>query len=84
MKSWKVTRDLKKVRKKELIQVIESIRDKYPIQEMLKFLGVPKSSNYRWRKLQDKSNDEKLVNLIKQIFRKHKRGYGYRRVASRA
>jgi transposase InsO family protein len=62
------------------VGIIESLRDKYPLLEMLFFLGIPKSNYYRWKKKQANRKDEKLLELIRDICNKHKRRYGYRRI----
>ncbi|WP_142339175.1 IS3 family transposase [Bacillus sp. AFS055030] len=76
----KVKRDLKKLTKTGIVKVIEELKTKYPIREMLLFLEIPKSSYYRWKRQKLSNDDQELIKLIKKIYKKHKKRYGYRRV----
>lgn len=62
--------------------MIESLSGKYPIREMLAFLGVPKSSYYRWKKDIKGGKEDELIQIITDICKKHKFRYGYRRVTA--
>ena len=60
--------------------MIDSLKSKYPIREMLAFLEIPKSNYYRWRNKPDNSDEHELIERIRAICSKHKKCYGYRRV----
>ncbi|WP_316397397.1 IS3 family transposase [Metabacillus litoralis] len=62
--------------------MIESLKEKFPIREMLEFLEIPKSNYYRWKEQVATGRDRDVINLVKEICTKHKRRYGSRRVTA--
>ena len=69
------------------VMVIDELRHKYLLKVLLKVSGLKKST-YEYYKSQKhlisckrkETEDNKIVNQIKEIFDKHKSRYGYRRV----
>ncbi len=56
--------------------------NKYAATKMCLFYGISRSGYYAWKTRKDTpSKDIELVELIEECQRKHKRRYGYRRVA---
>lgn len=67
--------------KSERISVIDELRHKYKLSDLLAFDGMPKSTfyyNLKKMKKPDKYSDEK--EIIHQIFHENKGRYGYRRI----
>jgi len=61
---------------------VHELRQKYPVVDLLKAVDLPKSSFYYWDKARQAPNkDAEVEHLITTIVSKHKRRYGYRRVA---
>ncbi|MBC1467559.1 IS3 family transposase, partial [Listeria welshimeri] len=73
--------DFKNINKQEVVSIIESMSTKYAVKDMLDFLGISKTSYYRWKKHIHRK-DVALVELIQSICIKHKFRYGYRRVTA--
>ena len=63
-----------------MARIIDSLREKYPLKDLLIYLKFPKSTYMYWKKNFDRPNkDEKLEEQIK-IIRKDHPNYGYRRI----
>lgn len=61
--------------------VIYRYRDKYPIQDLCKLLGVSRSGYYKWQARQGQPDrDGPLAKQIMQCQEKSHKTYGYRRV----
>lgn len=61
--------------------IIDALKSKYPLPDLLKWLGLPKSSYYYQEAVQkkpDKYSD--IRNQIRQLFHENKQRYGYRRI----
>ncbi|WP_316397485.1 IS3 family transposase [Metabacillus litoralis] len=65
-----------------MVKVVESLKGRFSIKEMLEFLEIPKSNYYRWKKHAASEWDNELIILIRAISKKHKRRYGYQRVTA--
>lgn len=70
------------MRKTEILQVLDRLAAKFPISKMLDFLGIPKSTYYRWKRQGSTFKDAELLERISVLCAKHKRRYGYRRITS--
>ncbi|WP_425289045.1 IS3 family transposase [Spiroplasma endosymbiont of Clivina fossor] len=53
-------------------------KNKYSIKVLCKILNVNRTNYYKQRF--NNKNDFKEINIIKKIFEKHKKCYGYRRL----
>ena len=63
-----------------MARIIHSLREKYPLKDLLKYLNFPKSTYMYWQKRFDrKDKDEEFENKIKEIRKDHP-NYGYRRI----
>ena len=73
--------DQKKLTNKEKALLVGTLINKYPLKELLKYVGMARSSYFYHRKisaLPDKY--ETLRHLIIRLFVENKRCYGYRRI----
>ena len=70
-----------KARTEEKVKVITELRRKYPLEELLRFFAVPRSTYYYYLK-QSKQQDKYFVEKqeISEIFKMNKARYGYRRI----
>ena len=63
-----------------MARIIDSLREKYLLKDLLSYLKFPKSTYMYWKKRFDRKNkDEAFENQIKKI-RKDNPNYGYRRI----
>ena len=70
----------KKRRNQETSRIIQELREKYALKDLLPFLHFPKSTYMYWQKRQHRENpDQPLENAILEIRKKHE-NYGYRRI----
>lgn len=70
------------MRKSQIYAVIKRFSGKYPVIEMCRFYGVSRSGYYDWSKCESEENPDKaLINMINECYLRHKKRYGYRRVA---
>lgn len=61
---------------------MHELRQKYPVVTLLKIVDLPKSNFYYWDNTRQKPEKyERVKQLIKENFDKHKGRYGYRRIA---
>lgn len=66
---------------KEKASLIDALRMKYPLNELLRMTGMPKSSYFYQKEAQD--HPDKYVSLrteVKKVFNESQSRYGYRRV----
>lgn len=64
-----------------LVELVESLKEKYPVKLICKCIGVPRSTYYRWKKC-PKREATSLEILIKEICELNKFRYGHRKVTS--
>ena len=73
--------DLKKMTNREKATVIDALRDKYSLNELLALTGMAKSSYfYQKQALRRGDKYSALRTQITKVFRKNRSVYGYRRV----
>jgi len=73
--------DPRKLMNKEKASLIDALRKRYPLNELLKMMGMPKSSYYYQKEAQ--ARPDKYVTLrtdVKKVFTENQSCYGYRRV----
>ena len=73
--------DLRKMTNREKTMVIDALREKYPLNELLAVVAISKSSYFYQKKAL--SRPDKYVSLrkeVRDVFGKNKCVYGYRRV----
>src|SRR5690554_8206048 len=73
--------DLRKMTNREKTIVIDALREKYPLNELLAVVAISKSSYFYQKKAL--SRPDKYVSLrkeVRDVFGKNKCVYGYRRV----
>lgn len=57
------------------------LRIEFPVKELLKLAGIPRSTYYYWVNTFDRPDkDAELKTLIQAIYHEHKGRYGYRRI----
>jgi transposase InsO family protein len=60
---------------------VYELRTEFPVKELLKLAGIPRSTYYYWVKtLARPDKDSELKTLIQEIYHDHKGRYGYRRI----
>ncbi|WP_154214793.1 IS3 family transposase [Bacillus cereus] len=69
------------ITKQDKVKVIFELRAEFPIQTVLKFACIPRSTYYYWaKKWNVPDKDAELKTLIQTIYNEHKGRYGYRRI----
>ena len=68
-----------RARTKEKVKVITELRQKYPLNDLLKFLKIPRSTYYYYLK-EKKDKYTVLKEEIQAIYYENKCRYGYRRI----
>lgn len=70
-----------KVTTKQKAKVVYELRHSFPVKQLLKVAGIPRSTYYYWTTAFNRPDkNAKWKDLITSIFKKHKGRYGYRRV----
>jgi transposase InsO family protein len=73
--------DPQELANKEKASLIDALRTKYPLNDLLAMMKMPKSSYFYQRKAQCMPDEyNQLRTEVKEIFAKNKERYGYRRV----
>ena len=66
-----------------MIQLVEELRKGMPVSEICSYLGVSRSSYYRWKSnVATKTVKEKRDQQIGDLCKTHKFRYGYRKIAA--
>lgn len=66
-----------------VIQLVEELRKVLPVSEICSYLGVSRSSYYRWKSnAATKTAKEKRDQQIGELCKTHKFRYGYRKIAA--
>lgn len=69
------------LKNKEKVELIDTLKIKYPLNDLLEILKIAKSSYYYQKKVALTPNKyEFLYSLIKEIFNENFMAYGYRRI----
>lgn len=61
---------------------MESIQDVVTVQQACAWIGLPRSTYYRWKKRSASVKPNKLVTRIQELCEKHRFRYGYRKITS--
>jgi len=73
--------DPRKLANKEKTNLIDALRIKYPLNELLRMIGIPKSSYFYQREAQNRPDKyTALRSEVKKVFTENQSRYGYRRV----
>jgi putative transposase len=73
--------DLKSLRNKEKALLVDTLREKYPLQELLSFVGIVRSSYFYHHRFAARSDKyASLRSLIIKLFDENNGRYGYRRI----
>jgi len=65
------------------VNLVEELKDQITIQDICMYLGVPRSTYYRWKKESGKvSAKDKRDQAIGELCKQHKFRYGYRKIAA--
>jgi len=73
--------DPRKLTNKEKVSLIDALRERYPLNELLKMMGMPKSSYFYQKKAQTRPDKYAALRTnVKKIFTENQSRYGYRRV----
>jgi len=73
--------DLKTMNNREKTIVIDALKEKYRLADLLKMLDISKSSYYYQHKIIVKPNkDDTFRENIRQVFSENHKEYGYRRI----
>jgi putative transposase len=75
-----VVGDLESGGVQEKWQVINALKNQYPISELCSFLEVSRSGYYRDLKRQEQDPDQELKRCILAIYHKREKKFGYRRI----
>jgi len=73
--------DPKNLTNREKTNLVDALRDEYPLEELLNYIGLARSSYFYHRKIRllpDKY--EELQHRVKELFEESGRCYGYRRI----
>jgi len=66
-----------------VIQLVEELRKIMPVREICSYLGVARSSYYRWKSnVATKTAKEERDQQIGDLCKAHKFRYGYRKIAA--
>lgn len=75
--------NLQRMTNREKTELIDALRIKYPLYELLEMTDIPKSSYFYQKKIQEKAEKySELRKMVKSIFDSNRKCYGYRRVHS--
>ncbi|MEC1722865.1 IS3 family transposase [Schinkia azotoformans] len=70
-----------KITKQDKAQVVYELRLKYPVKELVKLAGIPRSTYYDLvKRMSRPDSDADLKAEIKAIYEEHEGRYGYRRI----
>jgi transposase InsO family protein/transposase-like protein len=73
--------DPRKLANKEKASLIDALRMKYPLNELLQMAGMPKSSYFYQREVQSQPDKYAILRAgVKKVFAESQSRYGYRRV----
>lgn len=73
--------NITKLKNREKAVVIDAVKDKYPLPQLLKFLRIAKSSYYYQENVMKQPDKYCELRIrIKEIFRECRNCYGYRRI----
>lgn len=73
--------NITKLKNREKAVVIDAVKDKYPLPQLLKFLRIAKSSYYYQENVMKQPDKYYELRIrIKEIFRECRNCYGYRRI----
>jgi putative transposase len=73
--------DPRKLMNKEKVSLIDALRERYPLNELLKMMGMPKSSYYYQKEAQNRTDKYAALRTnVKKAFIENQSRYGYRRV----
>ena len=65
-----------------LLQIIETLRKKYLLRDILKAVRVARATYCRWRKSPPKKKKHHLESHIRELCTKHHFHYGYRKISA--
>lgn len=68
--------------KTKKVAVIDELRQRYPLKDLLKLSGIARSTYYYYLKAKDTEKYDVVRREILDIFNLHKGRYGYRRILS--
>jgi len=64
------------------VACIESFRGELSISQACAWLGVPRSTYYRWKSRKKDRNEFNIVERIRELCNQHKFRYGYRKITA--
>ena len=66
-----------------LLEMIEVLKDKFTIKYLCSYLGIPRSTYYRWKKMKPReSHIEDKVIEVEKLCKANKFRYGYRKITA--
>ena len=68
--------------KQILFQMINTLSNRYPVQQILAAIGVARSTYYRWKQSPPKKKKHHLESQIRELCTKHHFHYGYRKISA--
>lgn len=74
--------NITKLKNREKAVVIDAVKNKYPLQQLLKCMCMAKSSYYQKTVMKQPDKYDELHIQIKTIFQENRNCYGYRRIHS--
>ncbi|QRG70403.1 IS3 family transposase [Brevibacillus choshinensis] len=72
----------KEVSPEVIVPWMESIRGQVSVSQACAWLGIPRSTYYRWKAAYGKRNEDLVVGKIRQLCIQHKFRYGYRKITA--
>jgi len=73
--------DPKKMTNKEKMSLIDALRTKYPLNDLLKTVEMPKSSYFYWKAASCRPDKYAGLRItVKEVFEENRSRYGYRRI----
>lgn len=63
------------------MQVIDEVRQTFPVKQICSELGVSRSSYYRWKTAPEKQTSPALLETVRALHAQSRRSYGSRRMA---
>jgi len=61
-------------------QVVEALKEQYPVTQLCRFLQISRSGYYQYLKRQGQERNKELKERMKAIYMKRHKKYGYRRI----
>ncbi|MHA0855773.1 IS3 family transposase [Paenibacillus sp. CMAA1364] len=61
---------------------IKSIREEVSVTQACTWLGIPRTTYYRWKAAYETEREDHVVEKIRELCTQHKYRYGYRKITA--